>query len=115
MSSFSITTFDKTKCELKINILRITSSKHLDSIDSLLQEIFIVYDIIRVSIHVIIDVIMFKFTEYYMSALNDNRDVINFIDFQIFEISRDFVSSVFQIDHFIDEIEDLLVTRAFDV
>jgi hypothetical protein len=50
-----------------------------------------------------------------MSALNDNRDVINFIDFQIFEISRDFVSSVFQIDHFIDEIEDLLVTRAFDV
>jgi hypothetical protein len=98
-----------------MNILRTTSLKHLDSIDSFLQEIFIVYDIIRVSIHVIIDIIMFKFIEYYMSVLNDNRDVINFIDFQIFEISRDFVSSVLQFDHFIDEIKDSFMIQTFDV
>ncbi len=115
ISSFSITTFDRTKCELEINILRIISFKHLDSIDFLLQEIFIVYDVIRVLIHVIIDVIMFKFTEYYMNVLNDNWNIINFIDFQIFEISRDFVLSILQFDHFIDEIENFFVIRTFNV
>ncbi len=50
-----------------------------------------------------------------MNALNDSRDVINFVDFQIFEISRDFVSSILQFYHFIDEIEDSFVTRTSDV
>jgi hypothetical protein len=58
---------------------------------------------------------MFRFIEYYMSALNDNRNVINFIDFQIFEISRDFISSILQFDHFIDEIKNSFVTRTLNV
>jgi hypothetical protein len=89
--------------------------KHLDSLDSFLQEILIVYDIVRISIHVIIDIIMFRFIKYYMNALNDNRNVINSVDFQIFEIFRDFVSSVLQFYHFIDEIENSFVTRVLDV
>jgi hypothetical protein len=58
---------------------------------------------------------MFRFTEYHMSALNHSRNVVHFIDSQIFEISRDFVSSVLQFDHFIDEIENFLIARTLDV
>jgi hypothetical protein len=50
-----------------------------------------------------------------MIALNDNQDVINFVDFQIFEISRDFVLSILQFYHFIDEFKKFLITRTFDV
>ncbi len=58
---------------------------------------------------------MFKFIEYFINVLNDNRDVINFIKFSIFEIFRDFVLLIFQFDHFIDKIENSFVTRTFDV
>jgi hypothetical protein len=59
--------------------------------------------------------IMFRFNEYHINALNHSRNVVHFIDFQIFEISRDFISSIFQFDHFIDEIENSLIARTFDV
>ncbi len=115
ISSFSITTFDKTNYDLYINRLQTASFVYFDSLDFFFQKVFIINDIVCVLIYVIVDIIMFKFIEYHMNALNHNRNVVHFIDFQISEIFRDFVSSVLQFDHFADEIENFLVARTLDV
>jgi hypothetical protein len=98
-----------------INVLLTTFLIFLSSSNFTLQKILIINDIICVSIHIIIDIIMFSFTEYYMNASNDTQDIVHFVCSQIFKIFCDFVFSVLQFDHFTDLVKNSFMTRTFYV
>ncbi len=105
----------RLKSDFMINVLLTTFLVFFSSSNIILQKILVIDDIICVSIYIIIDIIMFSFTEYYMNASNDIRDIVHFLCSQISRTFCDFVSSIFQVDHFTDLVKNFFMTRTFYV